>query len=611
MASLAAEQWAKARTFHHSLYPAARIAAERKQSVSVCLPARECAQTIGEIVRALTGLLEVGVIDELLVVDAASRDGTAEIAERAGARVVQEREILPDVGPVFGKGDAMWRGLSVLSGELVVFLDADSENFSEHFATGLLGPLVCEPGVAFVKAFYRRPFERDGISLPDEGGRVNHLMARPALSLFYPELAAVRQPLAGEVAARRELLERVPFVTGYGVEIAMLIDVWRAVGLDGIAQVDLDVHRNRHQPLAALSEMSQTVLATIVRRLVSEGRLSMEGLDGRSGRGPEGASCNGRSRPFGSGREGEQMGAVAAPSERPLYLDLDGTLLGRGASLVHDGEGNVSLAGMRAIEACLRAQVEVVLMSGRRRMQVAEDARLLGQSAYIFEAGACVVLGAGQLGGTRVTHDERSSVRAGAPGGGEEHWLTGEMLPGESTIAQQIERSGAPAMLLERYQGRLEYHEPWHVDREVSHLFRGLVDAFEVDELLAEQGHGGLRLVDNGVVNRRSAALAELPHVRGYHLVPAGASKAGAVAFHRRVRGYAREQTFAVGDSREDLACAEHVGSFWLVANAVERDPSILEAAGAFENVRIAEAGHGGGVYEAVVSTLVGSTRSS
>ncbi len=274
---------------------------------------------------------------------------------------------------------------------------------------------------------------------------------------------------------------------------------------------------------------------------------------------------------------------------RCLYLDLDGTLLGRGASLVHDGEGNVSFEGLRALQACLRAGVEIVLMSGRRRIQVAEDARLLGQSAYIFEAGACVVLGG----------DPRLD--------GEEHWLTGGMLPGELTIAQQIERSGAPTLLLERYEGRLEYHEPWHVDREVSHLFRGLVDAAEVDMLLAEHGHGRLRLVDNGVVNRRSAALADLPHVRGYHLVPAGASKAAAVAFHRRVRGYAREETFAVGDSREDLACAEHVGAFWLVANAVQRDPSMREAIAAHDNVRVAEAGHGAGVYEAVLSTMLGA----
>jgi hypothetical protein len=194
----------------------------------------------------------------------------------------------------------------------------------------------------------------------------------------------------------------------------------------------------------------------------------------------------------------------------------------------------------------------------------------------------------------------------GAPAGGEEHWLTGALQPGELTIARQIELSGAPALLLERYAGRLEYHEPWHTDREVSHLFRGLVDAREVDLLLERHGHGDLRLVDNGVVHRRSPALAELSHVRGYHLVPAGASKATAVAFHRQVRGYAREETFAVGDSREDLACAEYVGTFWLVANAVERDPSMGEAIAAFDNVRVAEAGHGAGVYEAVLGTLMG-----
>jgi hydroxymethylpyrimidine pyrophosphatase-like HAD family hydrolase len=266
---------------------------------------------------------------------------------------------------------------------------------------------------------------------------------------------------------------------------------------------------------------------------------------------------------------------------RALYVDLDGTLLGRGASLLHDGEGAVTLDGVRAVQACLRADVEVVLMSGRRRAQVLEDARLLGQASFIYEAGACVVLD------------------------GEEHWLTGDLMPGERTIAEQIEASGAPAMLLEHYAGRLEYHEPWHVDREVSHLFRGLIDSLEADELLAERGHENLRLLDNGVVNRRSPALADLDHVRGYHLVPKSASKASAVAFHRQARGYAREQTFGAGDSREDLACAEHVNEFWMVANAVERDPSLRADVARHENVRIAESGHGAGVYEAVVSTLM------
>jgi glucosyl-3-phosphoglycerate synthase len=273
-----AERWAKARSFHHSLFPAERIAANREQSVSVCLPARECAQTIGNIVRALVELREMGAIDEIVVVDAASADGTATVAERAGAVVWQEAELMPSYGPVLGKGDAMWRGLSVLGGELVCFLDADTEGFSAHFATGLLGPLMCEPGVSFVKAFYRRPLADGSPGQAEGGGRVNHLMARPALELFYPGLAGVRQPLAGEVAARRELLDQLPFATGYGVEIAMLIDAWRAAGLDALAQVDLDEHRNRHQPLSALTPMAATVLATIAHRLRREGRL--HGVEG-------------------------------------------------------------------------------------------------------------------------------------------------------------------------------------------------------------------------------------------------------------------------------------------------------------------------------------------
>jgi len=273
MSATLAESWAQARSFHHSSYPPERIAAEREQSISLCLPARECAATIQAIVEALLELREEGAIDEVVVVDAASEDGTAELAERAGARVLQESELMSDHGPVLGKGDAMWRALSALPGELVCFLDADTESFSAHFACGLLGPLVCEQRVSFVKGHYRRPFTQGGVEDAEGGGRVNHLMARPALALFYPELTAVHQPLAGEIAARRELLESLPFTTGYGVEIAMLIDAWRKVGLDGIAQVDLEEHRNPHQSLAALSPMAATVLATIARRLEQDGRL--------------------------------------------------------------------------------------------------------------------------------------------------------------------------------------------------------------------------------------------------------------------------------------------------------------------------------------------------
>jgi glucosyl-3-phosphoglycerate synthase len=268
---------AKARTFHHSAYSAQAIAsarAERGLGATVCLPARDCAASVGEIVAALVPLRESGAIERIVVVDAASGDGTAAVAERAGAEVWQEAELLPSFGPVLGKGDALWRALSRIDSELVCFVDADSEQFSAHFVTGLLGPLVCEPDVSFVKAFYRRPLSGASSSPGEGGGRVNHLTARPALALFYPELAEIRQPLAGEVAARRELLEKLPFATGYGVEIAMLIDAWHEVGLQRIAQVDLEEHHNQHQSLAALAPMALTVLATLARRMEQEGRLA-------------------------------------------------------------------------------------------------------------------------------------------------------------------------------------------------------------------------------------------------------------------------------------------------------------------------------------------------
>lgn len=264
---------------------------------------------------------------------------------------------------------------------------------------------------------------------------------------------------------------------------------------------------------------------------------------------------------------------------RCLYCDLDGTLLGRGASLLRDGEGDFTLLAVRALEACHRADVEVVIYSGRRKAQVFEDARLIGSTAYIYEVGCGLVID------------------------GEEEFLTDDLVPGEQTIHDQITALGAPELLLGRFAGRLEYHAPWHVDREVSHLFRGAVDTFEADELLRSSGMGAVRLVDNGAIHRRSPTL-EVQDLHAYHLIPAGASKSRAVARHMRARGYDAAECVAVGDSREDMEAAGVVGTFWLVANAIARDPSLREAIGARENVRVAEAGHGAGVYEAVVTTL-------
>jgi glucosyl-3-phosphoglycerate synthase len=238
----------------------------------VCLPARDEERTIGAILEALAPLRESGVIDQLVVVDH-STDRTAEIARAAGAEVYDQEQLAPDHGPVLGKGDAMWRALPVLTGDVVCFLDADSELFGPHYACGLLGPLLCAPGISFVKGFYRRPFRIGEVTVPDEGGRVTELTARPLLNMFYPELATVRQPLAGEIAARRELLERLPFVTGYGVDIALLIDAYREVGLDGLAQVDLETRQNAHQPLRSLAPMAFSVLQAVSWRLAREGRL--------------------------------------------------------------------------------------------------------------------------------------------------------------------------------------------------------------------------------------------------------------------------------------------------------------------------------------------------
>jgi glucosyl-3-phosphoglycerate synthase len=262
------------REFHHAAFPAARVRAERTESISVCVPARDEAAAIAGVVGPLVHLRESGVIDEVIVLDDDSRDATAAIAARHGADVVRAAGLLPEFGPILGKGDVMWRALSVASGEVVCFVDGDSEDFAEHFACGLLGPLVCEPDVHFVKGFYRRPFKHRDAVQPTGGGRVTQLTARPLLAAFHPPLAGIHQPLAGEIAARRELLERMAFCTGYGVDIALLLDVSAEVGIGGLAQVDLDLRQNRHRPLDELAPMADAVLGAVTSRLRRAGRLT-------------------------------------------------------------------------------------------------------------------------------------------------------------------------------------------------------------------------------------------------------------------------------------------------------------------------------------------------
>lgn len=252
---------------------------------------------------------------------------------------------------------------------------------------------------------------------------------------------------------------------------------------------------------------------------------------------------------------------------RCVYTDLDGTLLGSGASLFRTGAGEFTLLPARALQACHRAGVEVVCVSGRRKAQVMEDARLLGQDSYIYEIGSGVVVG------------------------GEEHLLCGAFTPAdERTPHQLIEESGAPGLLLAEFDGRMEYLHPYHRDRFVSHLFRGTVDAAAANDVLRREGHTGLRLLDNGSPSAHSSI---------FHLVPTETSKVAAVALHMQARGYAMHDCIAVGDSIEDLAMAAAVGRFFLVANS---DASIA----GHVNVERTESGHGEGFYEAVVASLVG-----
>ena len=263
---------------------------------------------------------------------------------------------------------------------------------------------------------------------------------------------------------------------------------------------------------------------------------------------------------------------------RCVYTDLDGTLLGPGGGLLRGPDGGFSLMQARGLEACHRAGAEVVIMSGRREAQVMEDARLIGQSSYIHEAGCAIVID------------------------GETTLLTGDLRAGdEGTVYEQIEARGVPQMLFDRFEGRLENHAPWHSGREHSHLFRGEVDVDEANRLLEQEGHDDLRLLDNGAINARVAGI-EIAHA--YHLVPKQVSKANAVAAHMRARGYEPESCIGVGDSAEDLEVAPAVGRFFLVANAPERDPALREALPSYGNLTVTEASMGDGFYEAVVSTL-------
>lgn len=265
------------RTFRYQDFDLDELAAAKAgRLTSVCLPARDEAATVGPIVEAIRSLADrTGLIDEILVIDDHSTDGTANVAAAAGAKVIEAAEILPEYGEGHGKGEALWKSLYVAEGDLIAWCDADITNFEPHFVIGLLGPLITRPELAFVKGYYERPIDDDRdarAAVPPgpaalQGGRVTELVARPLLSLLFPELTAIAQPLAGEYAGRRDVLEQLPFAQGYGVEIALLIDLAASFGPESIGQVDLGCRRHRNRPLDELAPQALAILQTVLVRI--------------------------------------------------------------------------------------------------------------------------------------------------------------------------------------------------------------------------------------------------------------------------------------------------------------------------------------------------------
>ncbi|MQY09136.1 glucosyl-3-phosphoglycerate synthase [Actinomadura macrotermitis] len=271
-----AASWMRRRTSAAADWPLpGLLAAKGTTRISVVLPARDEQETVGAIVGAVRAdLMErAPLVDEIVVVDSRSSDRTAAVAAAAGAEVVAQDDVLPGQGRMSGKGEALWKSLAVTTGDLIVFVDADLRGFTSSYVTGLLGPLLADPGVGYVKGCYDRPLLTGGRPAEGGGGRVTELVARPLINLHWPMLAAVMQPLGGEYAGRRALLERLPFVTGYGVELGLLLDVFQEAGLDAIAQVDLGRRVHAHQSIEDLGRMSGQIMLTAWSRLQRHRRM--------------------------------------------------------------------------------------------------------------------------------------------------------------------------------------------------------------------------------------------------------------------------------------------------------------------------------------------------
>jgi glucosyl-3-phosphoglycerate synthase len=275
------EQWLKERTFHHSNFWDIKWLVEEKKrqglSISLCLPTLNEEKTIGQEIVILKAELKdrYPLVDEIAVVDSGSTDRTCEIAARFGADVYIASEHLIEEGSHHGKGENLWKALYLLKGDIIVYVDADIKNIHPRFVYGLVGPLIQDPEVHYVKAFYDRPIAYSGVLRPTGGGRVTEILIRPLFSLFYPELAAILQPLSGEYAGRRSIFEQIPFPVGYGVETAMLIDIYQRLGLYAFAQTDLDQRVHRNQETIALGRMAFGVLRTFLSRLGREEKIRL------------------------------------------------------------------------------------------------------------------------------------------------------------------------------------------------------------------------------------------------------------------------------------------------------------------------------------------------
>ncbi len=267
------ERWFGEANFHHAEFSDLRrlvhLKEKQKATISLVLPTLDEEETIGPIVRrAMREMVgRVPLLDEILVIDSASTDRTREIAEAEGARVVQHQDILPRYGSFRGKGEALWKSLFEATGDIIVWADTDVKNWHSRMVYGTLGPLLHEPRLQYVKGYYQRPIVEGGVLKEGGGGRVTELVARPLINLFFPELSGLIQPLAGEYAGRRTLLETIPFFTGYAVEIGHLIDAAERVGIEGLGQVDLERRVHRNQELEGLSRMSFVILQAVMKRL--------------------------------------------------------------------------------------------------------------------------------------------------------------------------------------------------------------------------------------------------------------------------------------------------------------------------------------------------------